>query len=135
MTRATFLLPLPPSANRLWIRTKGGNALSPEYRAWKKEAGWIVKAARQPKIEGRYGVVISLPEKMRGDSDNRIKATLDLLRSVGATDDDKHNADVRAVRSASVERGKCHVEVFAIRASDRDAGEAGFSDLASISAP
>lgn len=58
---------------------------------------------------------IHLPEMMRGDIDNRIKAIVDFLgpKSMGLTPDDKHMWKVSIERSLDVEPGWCHVTVRA----------------------
>lgn len=75
-------LPFPPSVNDMFLNNKGrgrGRILSPEYRAWKDQAAWELKAQRAKPVEGRVEVVIDLDESRRGDADNRTKPVLDLL--------------------------------------------------------
>lgn len=83
-------LPFPPSANRLWRRSKTTIHKSDEYTDWLREAGWQVMAQRKGGISGPYKISIQAvrPDKRRRDLDNIIKPINDLLKSVGAIDDD-----------------------------------------------
>lgn len=93
----TLTIPTPPSVNDLYGRRKGGGVyLKPKYRAWKTEAGWAVQMQRPGKMFGPYTVLLAVP--MLGDADNRCKATLDLLVSLGITDDDKHCLSITATK-------------------------------------
>jgi Holliday junction resolvase RusA-like endonuclease len=88
-------IPYPPSANRLWIRAKKGvrkdgkakRAMrkSDEYAKWLVDAGWHIKAQRPGKIEGPYklSLLAARPDKRHRDISNLIKATEDVLQSVG----------------------------------------------------
>lgn len=75
-------LPFPPSVNDMYLNNKGagrGRKPSPEYRAWKNQAGWELKAQHAKAVGGIVEVRIDLDDSRRGDADNRIKAVLDLL--------------------------------------------------------
>ena len=105
-------LPLPPSSNELFLNPRGGRGrrpLAPRYRAWRLEAGWIVKAARLPKITGPYTFELLVPAKMRGDASNRIKAPEDLFVKLGVTPDDRFCQRAAAERSPDVAPGRCVV--------------------------
>jgi Holliday junction resolvase RusA-like endonuclease len=74
-------LPFPPSQNRLFRQFKGSH-LSENYRKWRDEAGWGMKAQRPGKVSGPVSVSVSLvaPDKRRRDLDNvGFKAVIDLL--------------------------------------------------------
>lgn len=60
-----------------------------EYDAWIKEAGWLLRIGKCPNFHGRYAVRITLPDSCNLDIDNPIKATLDLLVTMGVTLGDK----------------------------------------------
>lgn len=93
-------LPFPPSANRLTRHTARGGKLGsypdPDYEAWKDEAGKEYlrqkEFAGEP-IKGFFSYHISL-DKTRwpkaSDGDNRGKAVLDFLQSVGLIENDKY---------------------------------------------
>ena len=85
-------LPMPPSANNLWGRSKQGVVYTkPHYAKWQKlcqgyclAAGW-----HKTPIKGPYTAEITLDSNYhRGDLDNRVKAVLDILVKMGVTDDD-----------------------------------------------
>lgn len=103
-----LLLPMPPSANRLWRN----NRLSPDYRAWKETAGWEAKAqlVGVPPIKGAFSVKIEI-DPGRKDLDNMVKPLLDLCQSVGAIANDKHLMELHAYR---IEREGVLVELTAL---------------------
>lgn len=99
------ILPYPPSANeRLTIRKDGGGFGSrrfintPRYRAWMKEAQWIVAMAVRDgrgigygKIAGTYRLdAVAHPPSLKRtrDVENLLKATCDALTKGGAIEDD-----------------------------------------------
>ena len=107
-------LPLPPSANRLWRVARSGKPyIAPAYAAWKREAGWMLAAAKVGAVQGPFDVEIGISARERGDADNRVKATLDLLRDMRVTDDDKHARKVTVERRDAVPTGTCIVTVRA----------------------
>jgi Holliday junction resolvase RusA-like endonuclease len=116
----TLVLPIPPSANDLF---DGGQKTkrrfkSQRYRDWEAEAGsslWEQKPLGT--VIGAYEVAIILPEMMRGDVDNRIKAVVDFLgpKGMGLTPDDKHMWKVSVERNPNVEPGWCHVTARSIK--------------------
>lgn len=71
-----IFLPFPPSVNDMYIR---GKVLSPDYRAWKMEAGLKLNRQHIGTITTRCIVHIDLDDSRRGDCDNRAKPILDLL--------------------------------------------------------
>ena len=93
-------LPFPPSANRLTRHgTRGGKLMSysdPAYTSWKADAYCEYlrqkKTAGEP-IKGFFSYHIAL-DKTRwpkaSDGDNRGKAVLDFLQSVGLIENDKY---------------------------------------------
>ncbi len=111
-------LPLPPTANSAYptnFRTRR-RYLSPTARAWKVEAGWMIRAANPPKIRGPYTFMILVPLKARGDADGYVKLPQDLLSpgkpanpGLGVTPDDRHCQDSRGKRDPSVPWRRCIV--------------------------
>jgi Holliday junction resolvase RusA-like endonuclease len=88
-----YVLPFPPSTNNLFLNSRGkGRILSPEYRAWKEQAGWQLKSQRPKPLGVRAFVQIDLDNRRKGDADNRAKPVLDLLveHQVLAGDSKKH---------------------------------------------
>lgn len=85
-------IPVPPSANRLWTRTRTGMCKSTEYCNWLTEAGWKVKAQHPKAIHGPYKLSIKVAKSTCGkhcDLDNLIKPTNDLLQQLRLIEDDK----------------------------------------------
>ncbi len=83
-------LPYPPSANRLWTRTRKGMRKTDTYCDWLKVAGYMVMAQRPIGLTGPYKLSIRAmrPDRRRRDIDNLIKPVSDLLQSVGVIEDD-----------------------------------------------
>lgn len=86
----TLCLPLPPSANRLWVRARKGMRRSDEYVAWLNSAGWTAKTQRPGSVKGPFKLSIhaARPDKRRRDIDNLIKPTLDLMQHLRVVEDD-----------------------------------------------
>jgi Holliday junction resolvase RusA-like endonuclease len=107
-----FEITVPPSLNGMYFNFPGhGRVPTTKYTGWKAIAGWEIRAANPTKISGPYRFTLLLPEKLRGDIDNRVKATLDLLVSLGVTPDDSKAVETVCRRDASVKPGRCIVVV------------------------
>lgn len=119
-------LPLPPSANAMFCRRitrRGKRDLTPQYKAWRDEAGWLAKMQMQTagatEITCRFDVQIQIPIT-RGDVDNRIKPLLDLCQSVRAICND---GNANEIRISPVDRPDCMValtprpEIGSVRAA------------------
>lgn len=112
----TLSLPIPPSANNLFVNSKRGRYKSQRYRDWEAEAEsclWQQKPFDV--VIGAYEVEITLPEMIRGDIDNRIKGLVDFMADKGITPDDKHMWKVSIERNPNVEPGWCHVRAWSIK--------------------
>lgn len=85
-----LILPFPPSANRLWTRTRRGIRKTDYYAEWLKIAGNMILAQRPGGISGPYKLTIQAmrPDRRKRDLGNIEKATSDLLQSVGIIEDD-----------------------------------------------
>lgn len=83
-------LPYPPSANNLWRSAKGRTYRSRAYVDWLTEAGLLAKSQRAGSITGPYklSVTAARPDKRKRDLDNILKPISDLLKSIGAIEDD-----------------------------------------------
>lgn len=77
----------PPSANRIWRRSRMGMHKSPEYRAWKDEAAAAIEAQRAGRCFEWFSIGIDLPHSRR-DPDNSIKPILDAVQAGGAIQND-----------------------------------------------
>lgn len=76
-------LPFPPSVNAMFLNSPNqrgrGRIPSPEYKAWREQAGREILLQATDRIEGPVTITIDLDDTRRGDCDNRNKAVLDLL--------------------------------------------------------
>lgn len=84
-------LPLPPSVNHTYIRTKNGSALTQKARDWKELAAWEAKTTlRGWKIADQKVILeiwIYWGSRRRRDCDNLLKLLQDCLQGVVYTDD------------------------------------------------
>ena len=95
----TIRLPLPPSVNALYANIPGvGRITSRRYKRWLKEAGWQILIQKPQRVIGPYKLSITVPQKMRGDIDGRLKAIIDLLWKHRVTMDDSLCASVAIKR-------------------------------------
>lgn len=91
MTEAAIILvlPLPPSANRLWRRSGRRIHPSPDYDDWKARARLcLAQQGRGARIHGFYRMAIVLPAT-RKDADNLIKPLGDALQVAGIIQNDR----------------------------------------------
>jgi Holliday junction resolvase RusA-like endonuclease len=110
----TFAIDLPPSVNRLWRHSGKRVYLDPRYVAWKRVAGWQIKATRPGRFP--YGTHVSVTikagkAKRARDIDNLGKATLDLVQAVGIIGNDRDVRDLHIAWDDAVLPGKAKVEV------------------------
>jgi crossover junction endodeoxyribonuclease RusA len=87
-------LPLPPSVNHRYVRTRrGGVALTARARAYQEEvaAEMLAQLGRIPRLPpgARLGLRVQLcyPDRRRRDLDNALKALLDAVCGVLGVDD------------------------------------------------
>jgi len=100
----TVILPLPPSANRLFANVPGkGRVKTRAYKNWRKAA--ILTIFAQVRADRRIGgpvdLEICVPDGMRGDLDNRLKAAIDALVASNRIDDDRHVHSILIVRGGA----------------------------------
>lgn len=115
-----LILPPPVSSNRYWRSfvpkgwTRAVVVLSDEAKAYKREAGWLAKAAgiRVP-LTGPVEVrVVHYPRDRRLlDLDNALKVALDALNGI-AYEDDKQVCKITAERRAPHGEARLEVEVL-----------------------
>lgn len=93
---APLILPYPISANRYWRVMNGRAVRSAEADSYKRQAGWIAKAAGVRVTTDPVHVALTLHPKatksgaasrVRLDLDNCIKVCLDALNGVAYRDD------------------------------------------------
>lgn len=93
-------LPLPPSLNNAYANHKGGRHKTASYARWQADAleKILTSVPQAKRIGGAVNVSILLPERMRGDIDNRIKPILDALVASKRIDDDRNVVSVSAAK-------------------------------------
>lgn len=75
-----FLLPYPPSGWELYAGWGKERRLSSVYKKWRNDAGYFIKAPKEP-LDKPFSISIALKrQNMRQDLDNRSKAILDCLQ-------------------------------------------------------
>lgn len=111
----TVTLPLPPSANNLFMTRGKRRPRTPEYDAWIEAARWALHQDRPEAVTGPYAFLLALPRLMPGDCSNRLKAPEDLLVKERLTPDDRHADLVMAHRSNAVAGKACIVTVVPIQ--------------------
>lgn len=105
-----FVMPITERTNAVWRQWKGRTLVSAKHRADKEEAP---RRFRHVVPLGGYVAVTILwvRERRSGDTDGRIKATLDLLRGI-AYPDDASVCDIRIIRvDDGLEPGRVEVVV------------------------
>jgi Holliday junction resolvase RusA-like endonuclease len=107
-TRLT-LQQLPPSVNAIWRFTKGGKMYrTSEYQTWANSEAWTVSAQLrgQHKFDGPVYLTIAMKRpRANSDLDNRLKATIDLLQTLGAIANDKDVHGINAYWTADLPAG------------------------------
>ena len=114
MTETRIKLPFPPSGHALFKRHNGSH-LSAKYRAWRDDAGWLLKSQKPEPVAGTVELQIDLvnPNKVRRDVSNHIKAVEDLLVEHGIIEADDHRV-VRSISARWLDAGEpCVVTVRA----------------------
>lgn len=83
-------IPIPPSLNNLFFNSNdGGRRVTKRYETWRNAAGWIVAAARRPRVRGPVKILITIEDGgTRADTDNLIKPLLDLIVAHQLIEDD-----------------------------------------------
>lgn len=98
-------LPKPPSVNALYRNVpKVGRVKTAAYKAWEKEAGWLLKSQRPQPVHGAYRL-LALIGPTRADIGNLEKALSDLLQAHGVIDNDKLCQGFLMERSNDVPKG------------------------------
>lgn len=115
-------LPFPPSVHGLYRGGRWRGDISPAYKAWRDEAGYLLNRQNSTSLKGPVRIFIRLvpPDGRERDGDNYVKAVFDLLVSHGVIEAD----DSTTVRSHYVEWAddgpSC---VVVIQSSDDDTWE------------
>jgi len=115
MTVITINLPLPPSANNMFVNLRGGGrAKSKAYKAWRDEARYHVlvawRAAGKPQWPKREPMQISIRLGLQGrnrDASNCIKAIEDVLVAELPIPDDCYNDRLVIERDETIPGAAC----------------------------
>jgi crossover junction endodeoxyribonuclease RusA len=100
----SLTLPFPPTANNLFRNLKtGGRVKTGHYKAWLRDAGWLLQSQRPAKIQGPYHIKITAerPDRRARDLDNLSKGVSDLLKLHGVIRDDSDALSVKVEWSPS----------------------------------
>lgn len=94
-------LPWPPAVNNLYATVGRKRIRTERYKAWLTEAGWMVRQQRPSAVLGRYRLTLVAyrPDARKHDLDGILKAPLDLLVSLGITEDDSLCQSIHATWS------------------------------------
>lgn len=81
----SLTLPLPPSVNAAFASSKAGSRFlikTAAYKFWTQQVRDLHGDGSQLPVlpAGPYGLILTLPEAMRGDIDNRVKLVSDVVR-------------------------------------------------------
>ena len=115
--RVEFVVPFPPSVNRIWRHSKGVTYRSPKYMAWRQRAADATQGLwRGDPYLGRVSVEVRLygPSRRRWDIDNRAKVVLDLIQHLEIVADDEQVDRLVLLRGPVTPGGGCHVIVEAM---------------------
>jgi len=89
ITDATFDLDLGPSVNAMYANAPGrGRIKSKAYKSWVRGQLKALLAQRARPVQAPVSIELFLPDTMRGDASNRIKAVEDLLVKAGIIPND-----------------------------------------------
>lgn len=126
-------LTLPPSANKLWKPVAKGRMIrTPAYTRWLDTAGWECNAQRQRPIPEPYVLTIKVPEAFKGDIDNVVKATSDLMHHQCLVLDDKHMRELHVSRHDGT---LMIVTIEAFEASNKTSAGTGSSPADALTTP
>lgn len=125
-------LPVPPSANALFVQSGRRRVKTQPYKDWITES-WVYWShdghdARDFEDIKKYKVLILARMRKNRDLDNIIKPTLDFLQATGAIGNDK-NVEVIEARRAQFGSG----DGLAIAILDSESPHTTHSLLASVS--
>ena len=108
-----FVLPLPPSVNRLWRNIGHRTILSREARVYRQTVKSILQCHRFEMLTGPLAVDILVfpPDRRRRDIDNFQKALLDSLQHAGAFVDDSQIERLSIERREVLAKGSVVVRI------------------------
>lgn len=108
-------LPWPPSVNHYWAARGNARYISPQARAWQREAMAMIRqqVGRPRPFTVPVAIVLAAhpPDNRRRDLDNLLKATLDLLVAANILDDDHLVWELHVLRRDPVGRNRAYIHV------------------------
>jgi Holliday junction resolvase RusA-like endonuclease len=109
-----YLSRTPPSVNTLYVHVPGkGRTKTLDYRTWIRLSAAELALQRPEPFTSRVDIVIRIPEPVRGDVSNRIKAAEDLLVRTGVLPDD-NGKHVRSCKAEFADVPRTEIIVTAI---------------------
>lgn len=106
-----LVLPYPPSANVYWRNVGGRVVKSADARLYALKVAALCRAAKASPLAGPVMVSVNVFRPIRrGDLDNRIKVTLDVLRGYAFADDEQV-VEIHAYRHDDKANPRVEVEV------------------------
>ena len=108
-----FILPWPPSVNRIWRTFNGRHLISKEGRLYRKQVAEVVAQAGMPGLGAesiRVKAIAYLPDKRRRDIDNLGKAVYDALEEARVFDDDSQICDAHWLKGP-IDRSNPRIEI------------------------
>jgi crossover junction endodeoxyribonuclease RusA len=105
MNQLSLELPWPPTINQYWRNFNGKVLLSKKGRAYRKDAGWLIRQAQLEQgsrtMKGDVKVVIQAlpPDQRKRDLDNILKSLLDCLQHAGVLEDDSQVSNLTVIRA------------------------------------
>ena len=108
-----FIIPYPPSVNRMWRTYRGRILLSKEGRAYYDECTLGVASQRGGTMRGpvKVRLWVSPPDRRRRDLDNVLKPIMDLGTKAKIWDDDSQLVEIHATKEDPIKGGRVVMEV------------------------
>ena len=106
-------LPLPPTTNHIYMRTRRGVFLTTKARDWKQEAGWMLKEAWMPKPTLKEDVCVKVTYflKRERDLDGGNKLLFDAMERI-VYENDKQIVEIYLYKKWDKKNPRLEVEVL-----------------------
>lgn len=105
-------LPLPPSVNDYWRRSKFGMYLSAKAKAYKQQVKAILQHAEPSDKRLWVNIIVHYADRRKNDIDNRLKSLLDALTYAGVYVDDGQIDMLSVKRGQIIKGGRIDVKVW-----------------------
>ena len=106
MVTGMLVLPVPPSANRMYVPSVNRQIKTNQYKNWLNEASTIATRWQVESLPPKTPIKVELYANIsrRRDLDNLIKPTLDMLQFAGIIQDDRHIDKIRMARVDDIDK-------------------------------